>query len=112
MQETEFRAQVQEIYARIEKSLDSVDPDLAECEIALGSLTISFPDRSRCILSVQPSVRQIWLAVAARGVAHHFNFDQGRGLWRDDKGQGIELLSFLEEFLREKTGLGGYRIAR
>lgn len=112
MQESEFRIHVQQVYSKIEESLESVDPDLAECESSLGSLTISFPDHSRCILSVQPSVRQLWLAVAARGVAYHFNFDPGSSLWKDDKGQGVELFAFLEEFLREKTGARDYRIAR
>lgn len=102
--EGEFRKKIQEIYDRIERALADVDPDVAECEQAVGALSISFADRSRCILSAQPSVRQLWLALAALGTAHHFNFDPQSGTWQDDKGKNIELLTYLEDFLTKKTG--------
>lgn len=104
LSEGDFRKRIQEAYDRIEAALHDVDPDVAECEQAMGSMTISFADRSRCILSAQPSVRQLWLALAALGTAHHFNFDPEGGLWWDDKGRNIELLSFLQDFLAGKTG--------
>jgi iron donor protein CyaY len=68
-------------------------------------LTITFGDRSRCILSAQPSVRQLWLALASEGTAYHFEFDRGSAAWRDDKGRDIELHSFLKQYLKKKTGL-------
>ena len=102
LSETEFRKVMQTTLDRVEKAFADVDPDVAECEQALGSMTITFADRSRCILSAQPSVRQLWLALAAKGTAHHFNWDGAR--WQDDKGKGIELLSFLEGYYRELTG--------
>ncbi len=101
--EAEYRKIVQATLDRIQKPFDAVDPDVAECEVAHGALTISFADRTRCILSAQPSVRQLWLALAAQGTAHHFNFDPARSQWWDDKGKGIELLSFLQNYLKEKT---------
>jgi iron donor protein CyaY len=72
----------------------------------MGSLTITFSDRSRCILSTQPSVQQLWLALASRGTAYHFNYDQVSGKWFDDKGKNVELMSFLEKFFQEVTGIG------
>src|SRR5947209_6071652 len=105
--ESEFRQKVQQTFDRIEKAFESVDPDVAECEQAMGAMTISFPDRTRCILSTQPSVRQIWLALAAKGTAYHFNLaDAGtaRERWMDDKGRDVELVSFLEGVLRERIG--------
>lgn len=104
MDESHYRKQVQATLDRVEKAFDDVDPDLAECSQSLGALTIQFPKGARCILSVQPSVRQLWLAVAARGTAFHFNWDASANAWKDDKGKGIELLSYLSTYLKEETG--------
>lgn len=103
--EADYRKKVQDTLDRIERAFEAVDPDVSECELSHGALTISFADRTRCILSTQPSVRQVWLAMASQGTAYHFDFDQAQGRWLDDKGKGIELFSFLEKFLAEKTGL-------
>lgn len=102
--EGEFRKRIQETFDRLERALGEIDPDVAECEQSMGAMTLTFSDRSRCILSAQPSVRQLWLALAGLGTAHHFNFDHQTEAWRDDKGKNIELLSFLQDFLSEKTG--------
>jgi iron donor protein CyaY len=104
LNEADFRKIVQHTLDGIEKAFENVDPDLAECEQSLGSMTISFSDKSRCIISTQPSVRQLWLALAARGTAYHFNWDQVTHQWIDDKGMGIEFIRFLTQFLKEMTG--------
>lgn len=102
LSEAEFRKIMQTTLDRVESAFEGVDPDLAECEQSLGSMTITFSDRSRCILSAQPSVRQLWLALAAKGTAYHFIWDGSH--WNDDKGKGIELLAFLESYFGEMTG--------
>ena len=104
MTEADFRRTLQTTLDRIERAFEGVDPDLAECDQSLGSMTITLADRTRCILSAQPSVRQLWLALASRGTAYHFNWDEAGAQWRDDKGKGIELETFLAQFLRETTG--------
>ncbi len=104
-EENEYRQILRETLDRIEQAFDGVDPDVAECEQALGSMTIVLPGGARCILSAQPSVRQLWLAVASKGVAFHFNYDSARGEWVDDKGRGIELLSYLRSYLKDEIGL-------
>ncbi|MBC7693586.1 MAG: iron donor protein CyaY [Methylotenera sp.] len=103
--ESEYRACIQDSFKKIEKVFEDVDPDVAECDQQFGVLTIRLADQSRCILSAQPSVRQLWLALAAKGVAHHFNYDFAQKRWMDDKGKGLELLSCLSAFLNEETGL-------
>jgi len=103
--ETEFRAAVQAVFDGIDRALRDVDPDVVECDSARGALTLAFADGTRCILSTQPSVRQIWLAMASRGMAHHFNYDFDRGAWMDDKGKGVELRACLRDFLRDQTRL-------
>ena len=103
--EAEFRGQVQKTLDRVEKAFDAVDPDVAECTQQFGALTIQLAGGARCILSSQPSVRQLWLALAARGIAVHFNWDSTSACWRDDKGQGLEVLTLLEKVLREDAKL-------
>ena len=65
MSEPEFRKKIQQAFNAIEAALADVDPDTAECEQAQVTMTITFADRSRCILSAQPLVRQLWVARAA-----------------------------------------------
>jgi iron donor protein CyaY len=98
LSESEYRALIQKSMRRIESAFEGVDPDLAECEESMGSLTIQIPGHGRCILSAQPSVRQLWLALASKGIAIHFNYDSKSGKWIDDRGQNLELMAFLEKF--------------
>jgi iron donor protein CyaY len=105
MEETEYRTKIKSLFDHVSLALDPVDPDLLECENNQGSLTLKFANQSRCILSAQPSVKQLWMAVASHGVAHHFNFDSKSQEWRDDKTGQIEPLHFLENLIKEQTGL-------
>ena len=105
MDETEYRKRIQETYDRIDRALEEIDPDLVEAEQSHGAMSLKLRDGSRCILSAQPSVRQLWLALAARGIAHHFNYDPATHRWMDDKGKGIELLSFVQGYLKEVAGV-------
>lgn len=103
--ESEYRKKIAATFNTIEKALEGVDPDLVECEQAMGALTLIVSDGSKCILSAQPSVKQLWLALAGRGIAYHFNFDEKSQIWMDDKGKNIELIGFLESYLQEASGV-------
>ncbi len=107
LSELEFRKNMQMTLDLIEKAFlaADVDPDVAECVQALGSMTLTFADQSRCILSAQPSVRQLWLALASKGKAHHFNWNESTKTWVDDKEKQIELLGFLDQVLKDAAGL-------
>ena len=105
MPEAEYRALVQRTYDRILAAMDSVDPDVVESDLSQGTLTMQLADGSRWILSGQPPVRQLWLAVASKGRAFHFDYDPATERWTDDKGEGIELFSYLESVLAEVAGL-------
>lgn len=48
--EGDYRRKVQQTLARIEKAFSDVDPDVAECEISLGAMTVTLSDQSRFIL--------------------------------------------------------------
>jgi iron donor protein CyaY len=103
--EVEFRANLDSLFKRIQKAFDAVDPDAAECEIQFGALTVLLPQKkSKIILSGQPSVRQLWMAVASRGIAHHFDWHGEAGKWTDDKGLGLEVESYFKGLLKEEIG--------
>ncbi len=103
--EADYRKRVQETFDDVAAQFENVDPDVAECEQAFGVVTITFPDRTKIILSAQPSVRQLWVALASRGTAYHFSFDPALQQWRDDKGRDIEVKSLLKTVLEETAGL-------
>ena len=107
MQEGDYRRLIQELFDRVEKALDraEVDPDVLEVDQSQGALTLRFGSGARCILSAQPSVRQLWMAVAARGEAFHFVFDPAQGKWLDDKGRGIDPLTYLASYIQEAVGI-------
>ncbi len=103
--EAQYRSVLKGTLDRVERAFRDVDPDVAECTVQFGALSIVFPNGQKLILSSQPSVQQLWMAVAAKGIAYHFNFDAKIGEWRDDKGQGIEPIAFLTKLLKESSGL-------
>lgn len=105
MNESELRALAKGIFDRILSAFDEVDPDIAECEESLGSLTIELSDGAKWILSVQPPVRQLWLAVASIGRAFHFNYDPDQKTWHDAKQPDVELLAYLRQLLKEEAEL-------
>ena len=49
----------------------------------------------------QPSPRQLWAAFRDR--AWHFDWDENRQAWLDDRGQGVDLLGLVETTTREMT---------
>jgi len=104
--ESIFRAEVKKILDYVEKSLSEVDPDLVECQGQFGAMTLQIREKQKWVLSAQPSVQQIWLAMASLGKAYHFNFNPQSGGWVDDKDQSIELLQHLDSELRKSVGVG------
>jgi iron donor protein CyaY len=105
LMESDFRKKIQTLFDALEKGFENVDPDVVECEQTMGSLVLTLSDGARCILSIQPSVNQLWLAMASQGRAYHFNLDPASQKWVDDKGQNLEVVSLLRNFLKEKTGI-------
>jgi CyaY protein len=98
--EKTYRGLVDQTLAHIDAAFEPIDPDLAECSIAQGALTILFAGGLRAIVSPQPPVRQMWLAFRDRG--YHFDWDGTR--WIDDKGEGLELYAVIADITRQMTG--------
>jgi len=101
LDEKNYRVLVKQAFDRVEQAFNDVDPDVVEVETSQGTLRVQVANAGACILSPQPSVRQIWLAVAAKGIAFHFNYNEATKEWDDDKGQGITLFQFLQHYLKE-----------
>jgi iron donor protein CyaY len=99
MDEKTYRHLLDETFARVDRAFETVDPDVAEVSISQGSLTITFFEKQRLMLTPQPSPRQLW--VAFRDRAWHFDWDPARAAWLDDRGQGIELVALIERTTRE-----------
>ena len=96
--EKRYRALLDDAYARVDRAFEAVDPDLAEVSIEQGTLTILFLGKQRFMLTPQPSPRQLW--VAFRDRAWHFDWNDARQAWLDDRGQGVELDTLVEEITR------------
>jgi CyaY protein len=105
VEEKAYRSLVADAFNRIEKAFENVDPDSAECENASGAISITLSDRSKIVVSPQPHVRQIWLAVASQGKAYHFDFDSDSNQWIDDKTHSLELFGQIGQAVKKATGI-------
>ena len=103
LNEKRYRHLLDEAYARVDRAFEDVDPDVAEVSISQGTLTITFFEKQRLMLTPQPSPRQLW--VAFRDRAWHFDWREGEGRWLDDRGQGVEVLALIAQITREAAGV-------
>ncbi|HVZ86855.1 MAG TPA: iron donor protein CyaY [Polyangia bacterium] len=94
-----YRHLLDDTFARVDRAFEDVDPDLAEVSLSQGTLTITFLEKQRLMLTPQPSPRQLWAAFRDR--AWHFDWDDMRLAWLDDRGQSVELLSLIEQTTRD-----------
>jgi CyaY protein len=101
MDEKRYRRFLDLAFARIDAGFEDVDPDVAECTIAQGALTILFAGGRRLIVSPQTPVRQIWVAFKDR--AWHMNHDDATDRWVDDRGEGVELFALIERLAADQA---------
>ena len=102
MDEQAYRHLIDETFKKIDDAFADVDPDQAESTLSQGAVTIVFPGGTRCIISPQPPVRQVWLAYTDR--AWHFNYDVATRRWMDDRGQGMDLFTQVAGIAKEASG--------
>jgi iron donor protein CyaY len=103
LDEKTYRRLLDDTFARIDRAFEKVDPDLAESNLSQGALTVTMRGSQRLILSPQPSPRQLWIAFRDR--AWHFDWNEGRACWLDDRGQDIDALSLVAELTRTAAGV-------
>jgi iron donor protein CyaY len=99
LDEKQYRQLLDETFARVDRAFEAVDPDVAEVSLSQGTLTITFFEKQRLMLTPQPSPRQLWAAFRDR--AWHFDWNEQRRCWLDDRGQGVELLELIERTTRD-----------
>lgn len=99
-----YRTLVSQAFEQIQVAFEDVDPDLAECESIQGAITVTLASRSKLVVSPQPSVRQIWLAVASEAKAYHFDYQADGQKWLDDKTGELELFAEIAKAVEKATG--------
>jgi iron donor protein CyaY len=99
LDEKRYRQLLDDTFARVDRAFESVDPDMAEVSLSQGTLTITFFEKQRLMLTPQPAPRQLWAAFRDR--AWHFDWNEERRAWLDDRGQGVELLELIERTTRD-----------
>jgi CyaY protein len=102
MDESRYQPLVAAVFKRLLAAADAIDPDVLEAESTGDMLTLTAASREKCIVNTQRAVRQIWVAGKGQGI--HFSYDDATGTWRDDKGKGLELFSFVADVVRELSG--------
>ena len=80
--------------------LSGFDPDELDPDLAMGVLSITFADGTKCILNRQTAAQQLWLAQGAS--AWHFARD-ANGEWLDTKRRGRHT-EILADALSRKIG--------
>lgn len=93
-------------HATFKQILDAFDDvDVAEADVETNGdvVTITWRDRTKCVINTQRPVRQIWLAGGDR--AWHFSWDEPTSRWLDDKGSGAELFTTITEIARRRSGI-------
>lgn len=102
MDEASYNQLVATAFKRIMAAADALDPDDLEAESTGDMVTLTTPSREKCIINTQRAVRQIWVAGQSQGI--HFSLDEATGTWKDDKGRGLELFSFVASVVKDISG--------
>lgn len=103
MDEASYSASVAQVFKRIGKTVERADPDLIEADFTSDMVTMTAPATGeKVIVNTQRALHQIW--VAGQGAGIHFSRERD-GLWRDDKGKGIELLAWVGSCVHSASGL-------
>ncbi len=103
LDEKRYRRLLDDTLTQVDRAFDVGDPDLAESNLSQGALTITMRCTQRLVLSPQPSPRQLW--VAFRDRAWHFDWDESRQSWLDDRGQNTEALALIVQLTKEAAGI-------
>ncbi|HLV61428.1 MAG TPA: iron donor protein CyaY [Fredinandcohnia sp.] len=103
MDETTYLRLADEAFRRIQDALEPLDPDRVDFEFSHDVLQIVFADGARCVINTQRPARQLWLAWDRQ--AWHFDWDETKRAWLDDKGAGVELFSKVRAIVRDKIGV-------
>ncbi|RKH36330.1 iron donor protein CyaY [Corallococcus sicarius] len=102
MDEARYNPLVAAAFKRIMAAADAFDPDVLEADSTGDMVTLTSSSREKCIINTQRAVRQLWVAGQGQGI--HFDYDEASRTWKDDKGRGLELFSFVAGVVKHLTG--------
>ena len=102
MDETRYNQLVASVFQTLMRALDKVDPDVLDADSTGDMLTVTSATGQKVVVNTQRATRQIW--VAGKGLGLHFSFEAD-GRWMDDKGKGVELLSFVADAVEAVSGV-------
>ena len=101
--DADYHARTHAVLSGIEACTDRwLDEDVIDIDTQRngGLLELSFPNRSKIIINVQPPLHELWLAAKAGG--YHFAFIEGR--WLDTR-DGTEFFALLAREASAQAGL-------
>ena len=101
LSETDYDSVAAPELQRLIASLDDLESDAIEAELASDILTIEFQDGARYVLNSHRAARQIWLS--AERSAWHFDFLPAGKAWVAAK-TGDELWATLTRLVSTKLG--------
>ena len=102
MDDKTFDALITKIWRRLTDGIDAKDPDRVEATATPDMVTVEFANGHSCVINTQRAVHQVWVAAQGRGL--HFDWHAEEGEWKDDKGQGLELLRFVTDVVLAECG--------
>jgi CyaY protein len=101
LSESDYDSLAQPELQRLIASLDAINSDDLEAELASDILTIEFADGTRYVLNSHRAARQIWLS--AERSAWHFDFQAAKSAWIAAK-TGDELWATVTRLVASKLG--------
>lgn len=87
--------------AKVEDWLEAFDPDELDYTTSDGVVSLQFADGTKYVLNRQSAATQMWFAAGAR--AWHYNWDEPRATWVDDR-DGHDLFARIGEVVSGKLG--------
>ena len=99
MDESKYLQLAHAAFEKIQDALEDVDSSDVDVDSAGDVVTLTMKGGVKCIVNTQRPTKQIWLAARAR--AWHFNYDESKKQWLDDKGTGAELFETVAKILKE-----------
>jgi CyaY protein len=109
MEERAYQHVADATLRRIEDAFKDVDPDVIDCERVGDVVSFTLVGGKKFILNTQRPTRQLWLAANAR--AWHFDWDEAKKHWVDDKGEKnadgtpLELFGALKKLVKDASGV-------
>ena len=102
LDDTTYNSLVADVFKRLLKGLDTVDPDALDADSTGDMVTVTGNKGAKVVVNTQRAVRQLW--VAGKGAGIHFDFDPASAKWLDDKGKGHELFAWVSECVEAASG--------